>query len=480
MGELPRWIPHFYQLRALSFTVDNKKSGLFLDPGLGKTTISLSAIKILKYSGKIKGVLMIAPLTVVQGVWPQEIQKWSNFKNITYSILHGKNKIDNLWGSDVDIYLVNPQGLPWLYEELLDGLQLGEKCPFDTLWVDESTKFKNQDSKRFHLLKDMLPLFKRRHIMTGTPAPKNLLNLWSQMYLLDEGLALGSNFYRFRNKYFEATDWNKYNWDIKEGAANIIQEAISPAILDMRAEDYLDMPEKIYNYIKVDLPPAKLKLYKQLEKELFTRLDDDELVAKSAANASMKCHQFANGNIYEDIPEDLDEDGIKLFMKTRKVLPVHKAKIDALVNLVDELNGKPVLIAYKFKHDLKAIQDALGDDIPNIGAGTTDLELNTILNSWNNGEIPILTGYPASMGHGLNMQKGGNDICWFSIDWDLEVYLQFIARIYRQGVSDKVRIHHIIANNTVDEIMLSRLSERAEEQLSIRAAIRLYRSKYRL
>ena len=471
------WKPHCYQRTAISFLLSNPKSGLFLDPGLGKTSTSLSAIKILKAAGEIKAVLMIAPLRVTYSVWPSEITKWSNFQGITHTILHDKTK-KSLWGPKKDIYLINPEGLKWLHEELLSGLKQGKKCPFDTLWIDESTKFKSHESSRFGYVCDMLPLFKRRHIMTGTPSPKSLLDLWSQAYILDEGDSLGHNFHRFRATHFESNDWDKYSWNIKDFAADKIHDLIAPLVLEMSAEDHLDMPDLIFNDIYVELPTKAMKYYKQMEKEFFIELDGLEASAEAAAQVSMKCHQIANGQVYEDVPDDLDDTEIRAFKRTRKTIFVHKAKIEALADLIDELNGKPILIAYNFKHDLEALRKLLGKNIPYIGSGVTPVKSKQIENDWNAGKIPVLLGHPASMGHGLNLQDSGNDVCWFSETWNLEEYEQFYRRVYRQGVKgNTVRVHHLIAKDTVDEAMMMRLGERSKDQQDLRSALKAYRAR---
>ena len=467
------WIPHNYQRTGISFLLSNPISGLFQDPGLGKTSISLSTIKVLKYAREMKGVLLIAPLRVCYSVWPVEIKKWSNFNCLSHTIIHGDNK-GSLWGKQKDIYIINPENLKWLHKELLTGLQAGKKCPFDILWIDESTKFKNHESSRFQLVVDMLPLFKRRHIMTGTPAPKGLIDLWSQTYLLDEGKSLGHNFHKFRNKYFQTDDWNKHNWYLKDFCEEEIHNAIAPLVLEMAAKDYLDMPSITYNNINVQLPAKAFKQYKQMEKEYFIYLDDMEASADQAAQVGMKCHQIANGKVYEDIPEDLDEVDERAFRRNRKTIHIHKAKIEALQDLIDELNGKPLLIAYHYKHDLEALRELLGD-VPFIGSGVTPKKTNKIVSDWNDGKIQILLGHPTSMAHGLNLQASGNDICWFSLTWNLEEYLQFNARLYRQGIVGAVRIHHLIAEGTIDEAMLLRLGERTTQQHDLRNALKQYR-----
>lgn len=390
------WKPHNYQRTAMSFLLSNPCSGLFLDPGLGKTSVSLASIKILKYAEHIKGVLMIAPLRVIYSVWPGEISKWNNFNNLDYTILHDDNK-DSIWGGEKDLYLINPEGLEWLHRELLIGLKSGKKCPFNSLWIDESTKFKSHKSNRFKLIKDMIPLFKRRHIMTGTPAPKGLLDLWSQIYILDEGKTLGTNYYKFRRKYFQVDDWNEHNWYLKEGSADEIHKLISPIVLEMSAKDYLDMPDQLFNDINIELPGKIMSAYKQMERKFFIELDNSKVSAESTAQASIKCHQISNGNVYEDIPEGLNEDEIRKFKRTRKSLFVHKAKLEALKDLTEELNGKPLLVAYHYKHDLQALKKLLGRDTPHIGSGVSPKEAKVIEAKWNAGELPVLLGHPACL-----------------------------------------------------------------------------------
>lgn len=470
-----RWKAHNYQLTAISFLLSNFRSALFLDPGLGKTSTTLAAVKILLGAGDIKGILIIAPLRVAYSVWPNEIEKWINFNTISCTILHDDNKC-SLWGQKKDIYLINPEGLEWLHSELLKGLQAGKKSPFDTLWVDESTKFKSHKSKRFQYLVDMLPLFKRRHIMTGTPSPKSLLDLWSQMYILDEGKSLGHNFYKFRAKYFRVDGWDEYNWKIKDFVAEKIHELVAPLVLEMSCKDYLDMPELIYNPIYVTLPPKAMSHYKEMEKEFFIELDGMEASADAAAQVIMKCSQIANGKVYEDIPIDLDEDEMRVFKRTRKTIHIHSAKIEALADLIDELNGKPLLVAYYFKHDLVALRGLLGNDTPYIGSGVSPTKAKALEKAWNAGDIPVLLCHPDTMAHGLNMQESGNDICWFALTWNLEWYIQLIARIWRQGVKGTmVRVHHLIAKGTTDEAMMMRLGERAEDQEDLRQALKRYR-----
>jgi len=472
---MTKWIPHNYQVEALSFLLSNPKSGLFLDPGLGKTSTSLSAIRILKMTGQIKGVLLIAPLRVIYDVWPPEIEKWSNFNSLTHTILHGKGK-KTLFGPKKDIYLINPEGLPWLLSQLYEAVTKEKYIPFNALWIDESTKFKSPKAKtRFKTIETMLSLFKRVHIMTGTPAARSYLDLWSQIFILDQGKALTPSYYKFRNKYFMTAAYNKFNWLPKKGSLESIKNLISPMILDMSEQDHLKMPPVIYNNITITLPEKAMKTYKDMEQDLFSILDDGEVSAKAAAQSTMKCHQISNGMLYADIPEDLSESDYKAFMKTRDIFLIHKAKIEALKDLIEELNGKPVLIAYHYKHDLSSIRAAIGKDTPYIGSGVSSAKSTQIKDDWNAGKIPVLLGQPQSMAHGLNLQAGGNDICWYSLTWNLEDYIQFNKRVARQGVKGEVRIHHLVASGTIDLAMLGRLGERAKNQQDLREAIKQYR-----
>ena len=472
-----KWLPRRYQWKALFFMLKNNFGALFLDPGLGKTSTTLAAIKILLGCGKSKGVLLIAPLRVCRLVWPNEIAKWENFNHLSHTFLHGDNK-PSLWEKR-DVYLINPAGLPWLYDELLAGLQFGKPCPFDMLVVDESTNFKNPTAKtRFLLLRDMLPLFKRRYLLTGTPAPKGLMDLWSQIYLADGGSSLGENFYKFRNKYFYTEDYNQYNWMLKNGSEDNIQKAVSEVVIEMSSEDNLNMPELMFNYIDVEISPKAFKIYKKVEKEFFAEIDGSSVTAEAVAQASIKCHQISNGRVYEDIDtEGMEEHEIRKAMRDRKVIKVHDAKIKALGELLGELQGKPVLIAYNFKHDLDALKEYLGEDTPHIGSGVSESKTEDYVRRWNKGEIPVLLGHPASMGHGLNLQSSANDICWYSLTWNLEEYMQFNARIYRQGVKGAVRVHHLASNGTIDKAMILRLDSRAKQQRDLREAIKQYRAK---
>jgi len=473
------WTPAPHQLEALDFFISSPKSGLFLDPGYRKTSISLAAIKMLLAAETTKGVLVIAPLRVVYETWPGEIKKWGGFSDLSFTILHGKAKSLASLKEKKDIYFINPEGLKSLKTLLADLIKQKHEIPFDTLWVDECSKFKNHKSKAlFKPLKHMLPLFSRVHIMTGTPSPKSYLDIWSQIYLLDRGEALGSSFYKFREKYFQPTDYKQYNWELKPGADKQIAAKISHLVLDMLNRACIKLPDLLENYIHVELPPKARAIYAQMEREMFARIEETvEVVAKASAQVTLKCHQLANGNIYEDLDEF--DAATHIAQKSRKSIQVHGSKITALSDLVAELQGKPLLVAYHYQHDLLALKSTFGEATPHIGGGVDVKTTSDIVARWNAGEIPILLGHPGSMAHGLNMQGSCNDICWFSLTWNLEEYLQFTKRVHRSGAKGElVRVHHLVAKDTVDEAMLLRLKSRDKQQIDLRKYLQAYRARY--
>lgn len=478
------WSPSGYQRTAQSFLLTNlfhrpeKAGALFLDPGMGKTSIVLSTLKIAKYAGHLKkGVLIIVPIRPMYNTWPAEMEKWRNLNCFSYTFLHEGGK-QTLWGPQKDIYFINPEGLNWLYYELLNGLKAGKKCPFDIMGIDESSKFKNPLSKRFDLLSDMLPIFKRRFIMTGTPSPKGLLDIWSQIYLLDEGNSLDSNFYKYRSTYFHKHPFNEYKWLLNDFADEIIYNKVAPICLRMDADTYLDMPGIVYNQIQVQLPPKAFRYYKQMEREFFIQLEGLEASAEAAVHASKKCHQIANGRVYEDPPEELEGPALSRWRRLeRRVIPVHKAKQEAIRDLVDELNGKPLLIAYYYQHDLDALRDTFGREFPYIGRGVSNAEAQRLENLWNAGDLPYLGLHPDTGAHGLNLQGVARDLCFYSVFYNTENYLQFVRRIYRRGVTGKVRAHHLIAKGTVDHAIMSTIGDNAQSQKNFLDAIRDYRNK---
>lgn len=451
------WEPLGYQMKTLDFLLNLAGAGALLDPGLGKTSIFLAVITVLKKKKMVEKTLIIAPKRVCYLVWPKEIKKWKDFNHLTYTILHGKDKDKNL-EKDVDIYLINPEGLPWLTKKNF------KKLGFSILGVDESTKFKSTNTIRFKLIKSILPFFDRRYIMTGTPAPKGLGDLFGQIYIVDEGRSLGRYISHFRNKYFYRSGFGGYDWKLQEGAEERIQEAIKPVTIHLSAEDHLDLPKLITNRVEIELESEARRYYDEMEKELFTLIGKEgEVAAASAAVATMKCRQIANGGVY-------DENGNTIF--------IHDQKSEATFDLVEEIGGTPTLIAYEFKHDLERLFKAFGKNTPFIGGGVNERTTLEIEEKWNAGKIPVLFGNPASMAHGLNFQNAGNHIIWHSLTYNYEYYYQFIRRILRQGSKHKNVFNHlIIATDTVDEAMFFSLIHKHNTQKNLLEGLKAYLSK---
>lgn len=445
----PSWHPHDYQKRAITLLLSQASAGLFLDPGLGKTSICLASLKILKSKNYIGKTLIIAPLRPVYKVWPDEIEKWAEFGDLTYTILHGESKRENL-ELDCDIYIINPEGLLWLFDEK-------QKRPkFDALIVDESTKFKDSTTRRYRLLKPHLSSFSRRWCLTGTPSPNGLMDLFGQIYILDFGRSLGRYITHFRMNFFQRSAFNIYEWKPQADAFQRIVSMIKPLILQLSAEDYLAMPELVDRVIQVTLPSQAMKVYEEVEDEFLSEMEGGNLVAANAAVAGIKCRQIANGAVY-------DQD--------RKVHLIHDEKLDALEGILEELNGAPTLILYEFDHDKQRILSRLGD-VPVLGAGVNAKRLDEIIDGFNAGRIKYLLGHPASMGHGLNLQGSCHHVIWFGITWNLEFYDQAIARVYRQGQkAEHVYVYHIVAKDTLDEKVLATLVSKDRSQQTLLKAL---------
>lgn len=449
------WKPKNYMKRAVKFLLENSCGGLWLDPGLGKTSISLAAIKIFLKKKILKCVLIIAPLRVCYSVWPKEIKKWNDFGDLSISILHGKNK-DKALDTDADIYVINPEGLPWL----LKDKRFKKKFKGQGLFVDESSKFKHTNTKRFKLLRPNLSLFSRRYPLTGSLAPNGLLDIFGQVYIIDLGESLGKFVTHYRSKYFYPTGFGGYTWKLQQGADKLIHKAIKPLGLRLAAEDYLELPQLIINDIYVDLDERAREIYDEMEEDLIAAVARKEIIASTAAVASNKCSQIANGGVY-------DADG--------KTHHVHSLKAEVVEELVGELNGSPALIAYEFGHDLDRLRLVLGKDVPYIGGGVSAKRSTALEVSWNRGELPVLLGQPASIAHGLNIQEAGNHVVWHSLTWDFENYDQFIKRVLRQGnLHKKVFVHRIIARNTVDEVKIMALNNKQRTQKDLFDALKDY------
>lgn len=453
------WSPHNYQTKAVKFLVENGSGQLWLDPGLGKTSITLQALKILRSAKAINKVLVLAPLRPCYAVWPQEVSKWENFEDLTISVLHGPNK-DKYLNDKSFIHVINFEGLQWLIKNVP---LLKQHFPYDALIVDEISYLKNTRTERFKSLAPMLDLFKRRFGLTGSPAPNSLMDIFGPQLVIDRGATFGRFITHFRTTYFYPTGYGGYSWELKQGMDTVIYDKLSNKVLRMKAEDYLDMPELITNKVYVNLPSKAKKMYKELEDKLLLDINDNKVTASTAAVAVGKCQQIANGAIYLD-GEDKD------------VQYMHDEKLNAVEELVEGLNGKPCLIGYHFRHDLTRLQK-LFPNAPHIGSGVTGKEMQTIIDDWNQGKHTVLLAHPQSAGHGLNLQGAGYAVIWFSNTWSLEIYEQFIRRLWRQGQRNNIIVHQIIAKDTIDEAIVKAIHSKDKTQQALMNAIKDYANK---
>jgi SNF2 family DNA or RNA helicase len=458
------WKPLPYMRRAVKFLLEHGGAALFLDPGLGKTSITLAALKILLKEGVVERVVIVAPLRVIYSVWPNEIQKWNDFQHITFSICHGAEK-ETAIRQNAQIYLVNPEGLEWF----LSNWKLVKP---DTLVVDESTKFKNSQSKRFKILRPMLGKFKRRWILTGTPAPNGLLDLFSQMYIVDEGRSLGRYITHYRNEYFDACGFGGYDWRIRKGADVLVYKKIKPYALRLQAEDFIDLPDMVENDVYVDLPTKAFETYFKVELTAFAELEDGaELNPASAAAAVSKCRQISNGAVYATLRDSLS-----------KAVNVHDAKMEALESILEERGGKPVMVAYEFVHDYSHACEYFRQTFPFIGGGVSPKRADELVRAWNAGELPVLFVHPQSAGHGLNMQENEESDCiiWMSPPWDLELYDQLNRRLRRSGAKfNRLFVHRLIGRSTVDEIAAAVLRGKNRTQKKLLDYLKTYRKSHK-
>lgn len=443
-----KYTPHKYQEYAKDFIIENKKSGLFLDMGLGKSVITLTAIDDLMFDYfEIEKVLIIAPLRVAESTWDGEIEKWDHLKNLKVSKVLGikQKRIDAL-NTPADIYIINRENVKWLVDLLV------KDWPFDMVVIDELSSFKSHRAGRFKALKKVRPCMKRVVGLTGTPSPNGLLDLWAQIYLLDGGERLGRTITSYRDRYFNPDKRNQhiiFSYKAKENAEEEIYEKLEDICISMKSEDYLDIPDRINNKIEVNLPKRIKEKYKQLEKDLLLPLEDSDIVANNAAALTNKLLQFSNGAIYDE---------------NKKVEEIHDEKLKALEDLIEAANGKPVLIFYSYKHD----KDRIQKHIKNVKV----LKTSEDIEAWNKGEIPILLTHPATAGHGLNLQAGGNIIVWFGLTWSLELYMQANARLHRQGQKENVIVHHIISKGTVDGDVMRALDKKEVNQEELLLAVK--------
>jgi SNF2 family DNA or RNA helicase len=357
-----------------------------------------------------------------------------------------------------DIHVINFEGLQWLAKMLN-----GKPFPYDMLVVDEISYLKNTRTERFKSLAVFLDRFKRRFGLTGSPAPNSLLDVFGPQLVIDRGATFGRFITHFRTNYFYQTGFGGYTWALKESSADTIHSLLADKVLRMKAEDYLDMPELLLNRVYVDLPKAARAIYKELEDKLLIEFESDQVTATNAAVAVGKCQQIANGAVYVDGNE-------------REIKDIHEEKLNAVEELVEGLNGKPCIIGYHFKHDLQRLKK-LFPHAPHIGSGSTGKEMQAIIDKWNNGEYSVLLAHPQSAGHGLNLQGSGHAVIWFSNTWSLEIYEQFIRRLWRQGQRNNIVVHQIIAKDTIDEAIVAAISSKDKTQQALMDAVRDYTKK---
>lgn len=432
---------HGYQRFCAGKIVESDSVGLFLDMGLGKTLISLTAVKDLMYNRfEVNKVLVIAPKKVSEATWQNEIEKWEEFKILRYSTVLGtKTQRIKALNTPADIYIINRDNVVWLVDYYKND------WPFDLVICDEFSSFKNHSSKRFKALAAIKPRIKKVVGLTGTPSPNSLLDLWSQVYLLDGGERLGKSFYSYRGNFFEG-DYMGYSYKPRDFAKEEILQRISDICVSMKAEDYLELPECVENIIPVKLDSKAQKAYTTMERDAVLELENaEEIDATSAAALSTKLLQLANGAVY-------DED--------KNYHEIHDCKIEAFMETLEQLQGQNVLVFYNFKHDLDRLIKVLGKT----KLSFRKLEGPQDQKDWNDGKINVLLTHPASSAYGLNLQQGGHHVIWFGLNWNYELYIQANKRLHRQGQKNSVIVHHLVTMGTRDEDVMEALRRKEDSQ----------------
>jgi SNF2 family DNA or RNA helicase len=442
-----KYKPHEYQSYATEFILSHPISAVFLEMGLGKSVITLSAIfDLCLDSFLVCKVLVIAPLRVARDTWPAEINKWDHLKGLSYSMVVGteKERIDALKKQST-LYIINRENVDWLVHKS------GIPFHFDMVVIDELSSFKSYGAKRFKSLLKVRPSIKRIVGLTGTPSSNGLMDLWAEFRILDLGQRLGRYISHYRNTYFKPDKRNAqivFSYKPLPGAEEEIYKQISDITISMKSTDYLKMPEYVSNEVFVTLSDKEWKVYSEFKEDMVANLGDDEIDAVNAAVLSGKLLQMANGAVYDS---------------ENKAHVIHDKKLDALEDLIEGANGKPVLVAYWYKHDLERIKDRFP---------VRQIQSSKNIEDWNDGKIPVAVIHPASAGHGLNLQSGGSTLIWFGLTWSLELYQQTNARLYRQGQTDTVIVHHIITKNTIDEDVLLALTKKEKTQHALIDAVK--------
>ena len=406
----------------------------------------MSAIQYLIDDFAVSKVLIIAPRSVAESTWQNEAKKWDHLHLTFSTVLGTAAQREAALARKADCYVINRENVVWLCE------YFGYYLPFDMLVIDESSSFKNHQAKRFKALRKAQPCFDRVVILTGTPAPNTLMDIWAQMYLVDRGEALGKTIGTYRQKYFKPGQTNGfvvYNYILLPGADRLIHEAIAPKVVSLKAVDYIKLPERMDNVVEISLPAKALKLYKQMERDYILSMGDEDITAVSAAALSNKLLQMSNGAVYDN---------------DKGVIQLHKAKLDKLVEIQELNEGQPILVFYAYKHDLENLKTAFPD--------ARELKNSRDMENWNAGKISMLLAHPASTAYGLNLQAGGHLIVWYGLTWSLELYQQANARLHRQGQDKPVIVHHLVARGTMDERVMRAIKNKTAGQEALLEAVK--------
>lgn len=441
-----KYEPHNYQQFATDFILEHPISCLMLDMGLGKTVITLTALwQLALDSFDVSRILVIAPKRVAEDTWPKELSKWEHLSGLDAALVMGTQaEREAALRQLTFLYIINRENVSWLVAN--------HPWDFDMVVIDELSSFKSNQAQRFKAMKKVRPLVSRIVGLTGTPAPNSLLDLWPEMYLMDMGQRLGRFIGGFRDRFFTPDKRNRdiiYSYKPRDGAEEAIYSLISDICISMKAVDYLDMPELIMNRVEVSMDSRERKIYDDFQRDMVVSLQGEELDAVNAAALSGKLTQMANGAVYGE---------------NRKVLHIHDRKLDALEDLMEAANGKPLLVAYWYEHDLQRIKARFKN--------ARCIDTTQDIDDWNAGKIPLALIHPASAGHGLNLQEGGCTIVWFGLTWSLELYQQLNARLWRQGQKHTVVIHHIVTKGTHDEDVLRALDNKDTRQSALIDAVR--------
>ena len=451
--------PHGYQQHCIDRILDTKAIALFLDMGLGKTAITLTAISELKYNRfQVKKVLVIAPKKVAESTWLREAKKWDHLKLLKFSsVLGSQSKRMRALSQPADIYVTNRENVSWIVDYYRN------EWPFDMVVIDELSSFKSHQAKRFKSLNLIRDRVDRIVGLTGTPAPNGLIDLWAQVYLLDKGQRLGEKITHYRTRYFDPDQRNRdqiFSYNPKKDSPETIKQLIGDICISMKAEDYLELPDCIIDQRLVLLDDKAQKSYDKLEKEMLLQVDEQTIDAGSAAVLNNKLLQLCNGAVYGE---------------SREVVAIHDCKLESFEELIDELNGNPALVFYSFQHDLPRLEKVLKKK----GLRVRILKTPQDEADWNNREIDILLAHPASCAYGLNLQDGGNHVIWFGLTWSLELYQQANKRLHRQGQQQKVFIHLLTVSGGVDEDVVEALEGKGDTQERLMLALKARIEKYK-